>query len=73
METVAVHNAANAARHGGPSRLPDGTHNRPRNTGMELDLSWVLDTRVNLSATERRVASLPGRRTVKRTHRRLGS
>jgi deoxyribose-phosphate aldolase len=46
--------------------LPDGTHNRPRNTGMELDLSWVLDTRVNLSATERRVASLPGRRTVKK-------
>lgn len=53
--------------------MPGGTHNRPRNTGMELDLSWVLDTRVNLSATERRVASLPGRRTVKRTHRRLGS
>ncbi|MGO6678297.1 deoxyribose-phosphate aldolase [Rhizobium leguminosarum] len=66
METVAVHNAANATHHGGPSRLPGGTHNRPRNTGMELDLSWVLDTRVNLSATERRVASLPGRRTVKK-------
>ncbi|MGM5055417.1 deoxyribose-phosphate aldolase [Rhizobium sp. 814_E9_N1_1] len=66
METVAVHNAANAAHHGAPSRSPDGTHNRPRNTGMELDLSWVFDTRVNLSATERRVASLPGRRTVKK-------
>ncbi|MBY5539485.1 deoxyribose-phosphate aldolase [Rhizobium leguminosarum] len=66
METVAVHNAANAEHHAVPSRLRDGTHNRPRNAGMELDLSWVLDTRVNLSATERRVASLPGRRTVKK-------
>lgn len=37
-----------------------------RNTGMPLDLSWVMDTRVNLSATERRIAALPGRRTVKK-------
>lgn len=42
------------------------TNGWPRNPGMELDLSWVLDARVNLSATERRVASLPGRRTVKK-------
>jgi len=29
-------------------------------------LGWVMDQRVNLSAGERRVASLPGRRTVKK-------
>lgn len=38
----------------------------PRNPGMPLDLSWVMGVRVNLSATERRVATLPGRRTVKK-------
>jgi len=41
-------------------------HAAVRNPGMPLDLSWVLDSRVNLSATERRVATLPGRRTVKK-------
>ncbi|RVI01485.1 deoxyribose-phosphate aldolase, partial [Sinorhizobium meliloti] len=41
-------------------------HNWPRNDGVELDLSWVLDQRVNLSAAERRVQTLPGRRTVKK-------
>ena len=38
----------------------------PRNAGMELDLGWVMDQRINLSAGERRVATLPGRRTVKK-------
>jgi deoxyribose-phosphate aldolase len=41
-------------------------HGWPRNPGMELDLSLVEAQRVNLSAGERRVASLPGRRTVKK-------
>ncbi len=41
-------------------------HNWPRNDGIDLDLGWVLDQRVNLSAAERRVATLPGRRTVKK-------
>jgi deoxyribose-phosphate aldolase len=41
-------------------------HGWPRNPGMELDLGWVMDQRVNLSAGERRVATLPGRRTVKK-------
>lgn len=41
-------------------------HGWPRNPGMALDLGWVMDQRVNLSAGERRVASLPGRRTVKK-------
>ncbi|WP_245415100.1 deoxyribose-phosphate aldolase [Aureimonas flava] len=33
---------------------------------MPLDLGWLSATRVNLSAAERRVATLPGRRSVKR-------
>ncbi len=37
-----------------------------RNEGMPLDVSWVEESRVNLSAVERRTASLPGRRTVKK-------
>ena len=37
-----------------------------RNPGMALDLDWVEDVRVNRSAVERRAASLPGRRTVKK-------
>jgi deoxyribose-phosphate aldolase len=37
-----------------------------RNPGMALDLDWVEDVRINRSAVERRTASLPGRRTVKK-------
>jgi deoxyribose-phosphate aldolase len=39
---------------------------RNRNPGIQLDLDWVRDVRVNLSAVERRSASLTGRRTVKK-------
>ena len=45
---------------------PAGHNAHPRNKPMPLDLGWVRDVRVNLSATERRVATLPGRRTVKK-------
>lgn len=38
----------------------------PRNEGIPLDLGWLSATRVNLSAAERRVATLPGRRSVKK-------
>ena len=37
-----------------------------RNAGMPLDLEWIAQTRVNQSATDRRVISLPGRRSVKK-------
>lgn len=37
----------------------------PRNDGCALEMDWVDDIRINLSAAERRVATLPGRRTVK--------
>ena len=37
-----------------------------RNPGTPLDLDWVRDVRVNTSAAERRAATLPKRRTVKK-------
>jgi deoxyribose-phosphate aldolase len=37
-----------------------------RNPGTPLDLDWVRDVRVNTSAVERRAATLPKRRTVKK-------
>ncbi|MGR3615025.1 MAG: deoxyribose-phosphate aldolase [Paracoccaceae bacterium] len=38
----------------------------PRNPGMELDLDWVRAVQANTSAIERRAATLPGRRSVKK-------
>jgi len=40
----------------------------PRNEGMPLDLDWVARVQANTSAIERRAASLPGRRTVKKAY-----
>ncbi|WP_235866733.1 deoxyribose-phosphate aldolase [Salibaculum griseiflavum] len=40
----------------------------PRNAGMDLDLSWVRAVQANTSAIERRAATLPGRRSVKKNH-----
>jgi len=37
-----------------------------RNPGMALDLDWVSSVQANTSAIERRTASLPGRRSVKK-------
>ncbi len=42
------------------------SHPSPRNPGVPLELDWVLSAQVNRSALERRVASLAGRRTVKK-------
>jgi len=57
MEETAAQNGAK----------PVAGHNAlPRNPGMALDLDWVNSVRSNLSAGERRVASLPGRRSVKK-------
>jgi deoxyribose-phosphate aldolase len=39
---------------------------RPRNPGMPLDLDWVAAVQANTSAIERRAATLPGRRSVKK-------
>ncbi|WP_370228229.1 deoxyribose-phosphate aldolase [Cognatishimia sp.] len=38
----------------------------PRNPGMELDLDWVRTVQANTSAIERRAATLPGRRSIKK-------
>ncbi|WP_298373072.1 deoxyribose-phosphate aldolase [Azospirillum sp.] len=48
------------------SDVRSGDAHPARNGGIPLDLSWVQDVRINLSAAERRVASLPGRRSVKK-------
>lgn len=37
-----------------------------RNSGMPLDMDWVRQVRVNRSAVERRAATIPTRRTVKK-------
>jgi deoxyribose-phosphate aldolase len=39
-----------------------------RNPGMPLDLDWVARVQANTSAIERRAATLPGRRTVKKAY-----
>ena len=38
----------------------------PRNAGMKLTLDLIDDIRLNFPAAERRIAALPGRRTVKK-------
>ncbi|GIT88288.1 deoxyribose-phosphate aldolase [Roseobacter sp. OBYS 0001] len=40
----------------------------PRNPGMDLDMDWVMSLQANTSAIERRAATLPARRSVKKTH-----
>ena len=39
-----------------------------RNPGMALDLDWVASVQANTSAIERRAATLPGRRSVKKDY-----
>ncbi|MYM55135.1 deoxyribose-phosphate aldolase [Rhodobacteraceae bacterium GS-10] len=48
------------------AQLPQVTE--PRNPGMELDLDWVMRAQANTSAIERRAATLPGRRSVKKDY-----
>src|SRR5580658_2812682 len=57
-----------------PSVAPSHGRGRPgpfevkalaRNEARALEMDWVDEIRINLSAAERRVATLPGRRTVK--------
>ena len=38
----------------------------PRNPGTDLDMDWVASVQANTSAIERRAATLPGRRSVKK-------
>lgn len=48
------------------THLPQVTE--PRNAGIPLDLNWVLGAQANTSAIERRAASLPARRSVKKDY-----
>ena len=41
---------------------------KARNPGMALDLDWIASVRANTSAIERRAATLPGRRSVKKDY-----
>jgi len=47
---------------------PPDEHEHVRNPGTELELEWVKEVRVNRSAVERRAATIPGRRSVKKDH-----
>ena len=49
-----------------PTQLPQ-VH-EPRNPGMDLDMDWVASVQANTSAIERRAATLPGRRSVKKEY-----
>ena len=49
-----------------PQTLALATLHEPRNPGMALDLDWVRRVQANTSAIERRAATLPGRRSVKK-------
>lgn len=40
----------------------------PRNDGIPLDLRWVASAQANRSAIERRAATLPGRRSIKKDY-----
>ena len=48
------------------AQLPQLTE--PRNQAMPLDLRWVASVQANTSAIERRAATLPGRRSVKKDY-----
>ncbi|HEV2846867.1 MAG TPA: deoxyribose-phosphate aldolase, partial [Thermoanaerobaculia bacterium] len=49
-----------------PAPEPAAPHHPDRNPGIPMDLGWVREVRVNTSAAERRAATLPKRRTVKK-------
>jgi len=49
-----------------PHDLPVAGHTR--NSGLPLDLEWVMDARANRSAIERRAASYGARRSVKKNY-----
>ncbi len=48
------------------THLPQVTE--ARNPGIELDMQWVRSVQANTSAIERRAASLPGRRAIKKKY-----
>jgi len=63
MQTDSTHTTSQSE---GSTQLPQVTE--PRNPGMPLDLDWVRGLQANTSAIERRAKTLPGRRSIKKTH-----
>lgn len=55
-------------RFGRPGGRPQANDGHGRNPGLAFDLDPIERIRVNRSAVERRTASLPGRRSVKKDH-----
>ena len=64
MSTETVHWPDSAASKSATPNLPQLSH--ARNEGMPLDLNWVAAVQANTSAIERRAATLPGRRSLKK-------
>ncbi len=63
---VRLHQAGQAPRAARRDARLSVNANLPRNDGTPLHTEWVEATRVNLSAVERRAATLTARRTVKK-------
>ena len=64
MQEVPLQTTTPETKTATPDQLPQ-VH-EPRNEPMELDLDWVMAVQANTSAIERRAATLPGRRSVKK-------
>lgn len=58
--------APQSEAHASAARLPQVAE--PRNEPRPLDLDWVRAVQVNTSAVERRCATLPGRRSIKKDY-----
>ena len=58
--------AADATAGPDTTAMPAAGQGHARNTGVPYDSAWFDAIRVNLSAAERRIATLPGRRSVKK-------
>ncbi len=66
MSTKTVHWPDSTTTKAATPNLPQLTH--ARNQGLPLDLDWVASVQANTSAIERRAATLPGRRSVKKAY-----
>ncbi|MFT7368779.1 MAG: deoxyribose-phosphate aldolase [Octadecabacter sp.] len=66
--TVLVPNTVRAMQTIDPTKSHLLTIQEPRNGGIALDLSWVKSIQANTSAIERRAATLPGRRSIKKDY-----
>ena len=66
MKATDIHQDSQQHVRAGAAQLPQ--LHEARNPGMALDMDWVMSARANTSAIERRAATLPGRRSVKKDY-----